>query len=111
MLIPNHFNCRNELGERARHDCSMRGCISDANDTNLTDTLGHGKLDYSLCCAAVALRGWQSAALQDRGRSDVADVAAPARVPLLENVADVYTGNLKPPLQIWFQCRPPLQIC
>ena len=58
----------------------MRGCIADANDTNLTDTLGHGKLDYSLCGAAVALRGWQSAALQDRGRSDVADVAAPARV-------------------------------
>ncbi len=27
--------------------------------------------------------------------------------PLLENVADVYSGNLKPPLQIWFQCRPP----
>jgi hypothetical protein len=29
--------------------------------------------------------------------------------PLLENVADVFSGNLKPPLQIWLQCRPPLQ--
>ena len=34
-----------------------------------------------------------------------------SHAPLLENVADVYSGNRKPPLQIWFQCRPPLQIC
>jgi hypothetical protein len=33
-----------------------------------------------------------------------------AHPPLLENVTDVYSENLKPPSQIWFQCRAPSQI-